>query len=53
LVEVVDGNKRGVFRRDLEVNELAKDKEYVAMARSYVGAELKRIDSLSGERGST
>jgi uncharacterized Zn-finger protein len=51
LVEIADENKKAVIRRDIETRELASDKEYAAMARKFVGDELRRIDAMvNGEK---
>lgn len=46
LLTEVDPALREILKRDLQENELAEGKEYVAMARAYVSEQLRRIDAM-------
>lgn len=50
LVEVDNPVTVAAIRRDLETNEIGSDKEFAAMAREYIHAELRRIDEARAAR---
>jgi 5-methylcytosine-specific restriction endonuclease McrA len=51
LTEVQDANTKAILRRDIEIHELTEDKEYCAMARTFVSEELRRIDAVNSMPG--